>query len=367
MAVLPIDGQPDWGDVLNAYVSTLTSEANTTQTGLNNHASNNPADPHGDRTYAQSLVNPIVNGINQPNGFVQLNSSGTIPASLISGTGSETGGMYSGVFDAVATYGAVANNGADQAVSIQSALNAAATAGGGLVWLGPGTFSLKSYLVIPNYTWLMMSEATVLSRIPGNTNAKYLISNVQFGTSNTPSTNIRITGGKLDSVGANNMTSSCTPIFIIQSSKTRIENVYINNVFNSPAIEINGCLNTTIQDCYFDGNGSNSFLNTSSVPAVRVNSSASGTTPSGLSNTFYNGSNTVNCRLMSSNTMFTNFTYGTYGALIGSDLTSSYHSDHIFTIGCSTEYTSGLGNAIYANGQWTYSVSSANLFYESAP
>jgi polygalacturonase len=369
--VLPTDGQTGWGDVLNADITALQAEANTTATGLTNHASNSPADPHGDRAYAQSLVNPIVNGVNQANGFVQLNSSGLIPAGLISGgAGSnETGGMYNAVFDAVATFGAVANNGSDQSSAIQSALNAAGSAGGGLVWLGPGTYSLANYLVMPSYTWLLMSEGTILSRIPGSPNPKYIISNVQFGTANTPSTNIKITGGQLNAVGNNAMTSSCTPIFVIQSSKTLIEDVYFYNVFSNPAIEINGCSNALIENCSFDGTGSNNIFGSgSSTPAVRINVSTSGNTPSGLGSFVYSNATCYNVRVINSNTVPTSYGYGCYGALIGSDKTSSsYHSDHVFCMGSSTSYSDNLGTGFYSNSQWTYSVNSGNLFFESNP
>lgn len=370
MPNLPIDGQTGWGDVLNAYLNALNAQATSTQTNLTSHAANSPADPHGDRSYAQSLVNPIINGVNLPNGFVQLNSSGLIPPSLISGSGGGggvTGGMYNGVFDCVATYGAVANTGSDQSSAIQSALNAASSAGGGIVWLGPGTFSMSNYIVIPSNTHFMMSEGTVLQRISGSPNSKYLITNVQFGTSNTPSTDIRITGGKLDAVGSG-LTSNCTPIFLIQSNKNFIENVYINNVFSNPAIEINGCVNTLINACYFDGVGTNNVFGPyGSTPAVRINVSASATTPSGLSGIFYNNTVTNNCRLTNSSTIATIYSFGCYGALIGSDFSNSHHSDHIFTIGCATEYTSMLGNAIFSNSQWSNSTSAANQLFESAP
>jgi hypothetical protein len=362
MPALPIDGSTGWGDTLNNYLNALSAEANLTQSNLNGHAANTPADPHGDRSFAQSLVNPIINGVNLPNGFVQLNSSGLIPSSLITGGGSSiTGGMYSGVFDAVATYGAIANNGADQSVAIQNALNAAGTAGGGLVWIGPGVFSMANYVVMPNNTWLMMSEGTTLSRIPGSPNTKYLITNVQFGTSNTPSTNLRITGGRLDAVGASGMTSQCTPVFIIQSFKTKVEQAYINNVFSLPAIEVNGCTNFLIDACLFDGPG-NTFFLPPSVPAVRVNVSASGNTPSGLGGPVYNNATCLDVRITNSTSVATGNFYGNYGALIGSDLTSSHHSAHIFALGCATEYASQLGTAFYSNGQWSGTVNTGNLF-----
>jgi polygalacturonase len=366
MPALPIDGQTNWGDPLNAFIASLQAEANSTQGNLNNHSANTPSDPHGDRAYAQSIVNPIINGVNLPNGFVQLNSQGLIPSSLISGGGGNnvTGGAYNSIFDAVATFGAVPNNGSDQSVRIQNALNAAGSAGGGQVWIGPGVFSMANYVVIPNNTWLMMSEGTILSRIPGSPNARYLITNVQFGTSNTPSSDIRITGGSLDAVGAGGMTSQCTPIFLIQSVKNRIQDVYINNVFNAgPAIEINGCTDTIIDSCRFDGTGTNNiFFGGSTFPAVRINSSNSGTTPNGLANTFYNNTISTNTRLTNSTTLTTSFSSGCYGALIASDLTSSFHAKNVFIYGNATLYSSSLGNAVESNGQWSGTVNANNLF-----
>jgi len=364
MPSLPIDGQTNWGDPLNAYIAALQNEANSTQANLNTHASNTPADPHGDRAYAQGLVNPIINGVNLPNGFVQLNSQGLIPSSLISGGGGNnvTGGMYSGIFDAVATFGAVPNNGADQSAHIQNALNAAGSAGGGVVWVGPGVFSMANYVVMPSNTWLMMSEGTTLQRIPGSPNAKYLISNVQFGTSNTPSSDVRITGGTLDAVGSS-MTSQCTPIFLIQSSKNRIQDVFINNVYSNPAIEINGCTNTIIDSCFFDGTGSNNiFSGGSTAPAVRINVSAASTTPSGLANTFYNNTVSTNTRVMNCNTQSTGFSFGCYGALVGDDFSNSNHSKNIFVTGCSTMYASSLGSGVVSNGQFSGLVNANNLF-----
>jgi len=367
MPSLPIDGQTGWGDILNAYLNALSTEANTTQSNLANHSANTPADPHGDRSYAQSLVNPIINGVNLANGFVQLNSQGLIPSNLISGGGGNnvTGGAYNGIYDAVATFGAIPNNGSDQSVPIQNALNAAASnPSGGIVWVGPGVFSMANYLVMPNNTHLMMSEGTILQRISGSPNAPYMITNVRFGTSNTPASGIRISGGKIDAVGSG-LSSSCTPIFLIQSSKNNIDNVYVNNVFNSPAIEINGCTNTIIQNCLFDGTGTNTFFTFSSVPAVRVNVSSSSTTPSGLANTFYNNTVTYDCRLINSATIATNFTNGCYGALIGDDFSNSHHSQNILVMGCATAYASALlssGQAIYSNGQFSGLVNTGNLF-----
>lgn len=279
---LPVDGQLNWGDPLNAYILAVQSVANTAQTNLNSHAANSPADPHGDRAYAQSLVTPITSGTNQANGYVKLNSSGRIPASLITGSGGP-GGMYTAVFDAVATYGMTAGS-SDCSTQLQAALDAAQTAGGGIVWVGPGNFSLANYVVIHSNTWLLLSEGTTLTRISSGVAPSHLISNVKFSTSNTPASNVRISGGKIDAIGSG-LTSACTPIFVIQSTYTNIYSVNINVPNGNPAIELNGCSRAYVTECYITAPGSAAQFN---PPAIRLNVSDTGTTPSGFPAGIYN-------------------------------------------------------------------------------
>ena len=79
----PAVGDTAWGTSLNNYLeNTLGAEANQTATSLSLHQANSPADPHGDRAYALSLMNPILSGANGPNGFLQLTVSGAIPSSF---------------------------------------------------------------------------------------------------------------------------------------------------------------------------------------------------------------------------------------------------------------------------------------------
>lgn len=106
--VLPVDGQTAWGDLLNAALNQSDNDALQAQTNLSNHAANSPADPHGDRSYAQSLVNPITSGVNQANGYLKLNSSGKVPLNLMTGSGASP--LYTAIFDAVANYGMVAGS-----------------------------------------------------------------------------------------------------------------------------------------------------------------------------------------------------------------------------------------------------------------
>ncbi|HET7637731.1 MAG TPA: hypothetical protein VFK47_03230, partial [Ktedonobacteraceae bacterium] len=233
---LPVDGQLNWGDELNAAIIQADNDALAAQTLINNHAQNSPADPHGDRAFAQSLVTPLTSGTNQANGFVKLNGSGFIPSNLING------GFFTNVYDVVSTFGAL-NNGSATAVQIQNALNAAASAGGGIVWIPDGVYGIDIPLIMGNGTWLMMSAGATLRRVSGASIPSWMITN--FAQSNlnlvTPNTGpFIVSGGNIDAVGSS-LTGSCIPIMFIQSTKTTIRDLTINAVANNPAIEINGC------------------------------------------------------------------------------------------------------------------------------
>lgn len=83
MTTPPNAGDTNWAPPLNDYLeNTIQAEANQTATSLSLHQANSPDDPHGDRAYALSLMNPILSGANGPNGFLQLTSGGAIPASF---------------------------------------------------------------------------------------------------------------------------------------------------------------------------------------------------------------------------------------------------------------------------------------------
>lgn len=353
---LPVDGQTNWGDELNAAVLQSDSDALAAQTNISNHAANSPADPHGDRAYTNTQISTITSGVNLANGFVKLNSSGVIPSNLITALGGP-GGMYNGIFDAITTYGMVAGT-SDSSVACQNACNAAGTAGGGIVWIGPGTFSFSNYVVIPSGVWVLMSEGTTINRIAGSTTPKYLFTNIKFGTNNSPSTNIKITGGKLNAVGSG-LTSQCTPIFIIQSNRTVIDDVFIFGVYNNVGIEINGCTDVSITKCIFDGANKATFSNFS-TPAIRLNISNTTTTPTGLLAGLYNQSvcNTVSISGCVINNALPGDS-GPYGTLVGSDLTVNGQATHnnITVTGCQMPYSpSTLNNlsSILTNNVWNF-------------
>lgn len=355
---LPVDGQLNWGDPLNAAVTQVDTDALNAQSTINNHAANMPSDPHGDRAFAQTLFAPITSGTNQPNGYVKLDGTGHIPANLISGT--SAGGMYTGIFDAVGLFG-MSTAAADCSANLQNALNAANSAGGGIVYVGPGTYNLANYVVIGNNTWLLLSEGTILQRVQGATNPPYIISNVQFGTSNTPSTSFKISGGKLDAVGVQGLSSACTPVFAIQATKIEIRDIWINNVFNNPGIELNGCSVARVDFVHFAGTGSNSTQPT--LPAIRINSSESGTTAAGLANSLYNGSICQTIKITDCDIApISGTTFGSYGYFCGTDTTPTHHSKDIIITACSTRYASNNVTPINSALWIGFSVDNCSFF-----
>lgn len=343
---LPSSGQLNWDIPLNAAITTVDTDALSAQTNIANHSSNVPADPHGDRAYANSLVAPLTTGTNLPNGYVKLDGTGHIPANLISGT--SAGGLYTKVFDAVGLYG-MHSDGADTSSNLQNALNAANSAGGGIVYVGPGVFSLGNYVVIGSNTWLLLSEGTILQRIQGVSNPPYIISNVQFGTSNTPSTNFKISGGKLDAIGTQGLGSACTPIFAIQATKIEIRDISINNVFNNPAIELNGCNTVRIDFCHFTGAGSN--FTVPSAPCIRINSSETSSTPTGLLNSLYNGATCQIVKITDCEMLNNGGTNGPWASFANSDISVTHKSSDIAVTAVSTKFNSVNNNPIVV-AQW---------------
>src|SRR5215469_281905 len=353
--VLPVDGQTAWGDEVNAALNQADNDALAAQTSIANHAANSPADPHGDRAYTNTQISTITSGVNQPNGYVKLNNSGRIIASQITGSGGP-GGMYTGIFDAIATYGMTAG-GSDSSGACQAACNAASSAGGGIVWIGPGTFSFSNFVFIPTNVWILMSEGTVINRIAGGTTPKYMFTNVKFDGTTSPSQNVKITGGKIDSVGSG-LTSQCTPIFIIQSGRTHIENTRVIVPYNNVAIELNGCTNASVANNFFGGTNKVTFSNFN-TPAVRINISNTGTTPTGLLNTLYNQSTCNNIQIIGNSVDNPVGQSGPYGSLVASDLVSTnqisnqqFHNNITITGNQMTYNASTTGNTIISNGTW---------------
>lgn len=305
-------------------------------------------------------MSPFTTGLNTPNGLVKLNSGGTVPPALIN-TSSAIGGMYNVVVDAVDMFNVTPNNGVDQSAALQNAFNYVGNAGGGIVYIGPGTFSLANPVYLSSYTWLQMSPHTVLQRMPGSPNPPYILSNIQFNSSGTPGTNIRITGGLIDARGTYNLTTPCTMIELFQGTNHWIDTVYFYSpASNSHAIELNGVAGIQLSNLVFDG------VETSSAPqnsAVLINSSVSATSPTGLSSGLYNGSNCYGVTLINCNVIPTlNSNYSAYGCLLGSEIANSNLITAYDLTVSSSSFTALASNPpIYSgNAVWTQCMFTGN-------
>lgn len=285
MTGLPVDGETNWGDVLNNYITnTVYAAALTAQTTINNHAGNIPADPHGDRAYAQGLIGPLTSGVNSPNGLVQLNGSGKIPIGLL------PAGLISNIYDVVLDGGAVGNGTTDDSAVCQQVLNAAAAAGGGVVSFPAGyNFALANYLYVGSNTTVYIGGT--VSRTQGATTPSYLFTNCQFGTSNAPGTNnlLFCGGGVLDTYGSGHLTSACEAIFLMSPLQCRVRDISFNAGANAPAIELDAGYNCVIDSCFFNV----AYGSSGSIPAIRINSSQTATSPTGLASQYYTNKSCV--------------------------------------------------------------------------
>jgi hypothetical protein len=327
---LPVTGQSNWGVPLNDYITNaVLAVANQALTGINTHTT--AIDPHGDRAYAASLVTPITTGVNLPNGYVQLNSSGVIPSALLPAASS-----LSNYYDAKRDFGATGNGSTDDSASLQNALNACAAAGGGEVWVGDGTYALGTQLVIGSGTWLHLSPGAIIKRIipVAGSAPSIMLANVSFvgGTSVPAAGNILVSGGKWDAVGSG-LTSNCTPIMLVQAQFSAVIQTYFNGIAGQPLIELNGSSYITVRDCVFSG----AALTASGgiIPSVRLNSTSTSTTPSGMLNSVYNNTACTNVMVVACSQVNSGSQPST-NRLLGADLYASKQHSTVIVTGCAT-------------------------------
>lgn len=254
---LPTDGQLNWGDPLNAEITADETNISTNATAIANHKNNIPADPHGDRAYANSLVSPITTGVNQPGGYVVLGSNGKLPLSII-----PSGAGLTGWVDAVATY--LTTEEANGTLPADSAINAAIqslSATGGICYIGPGTFNLSQPLVMYANIWLLCAPGATFNRIvtsqaPAAMVQNYLATSAPSGGQVPNGGNIHITGGTWNVVCPSPYASSTGSAFIFANNQTGnvsgviLEDMFITAVPNghSPAVRLFGISNVDISN-----------------------------------------------------------------------------------------------------------------------
>lgn len=241
---LPQTGDENWGDPLNSYITgTVLATADQAQSQITTHQSD--ADPHGDRAYAQALVNPLTSNINKANGLVRLDANARIPTSAV-----PTGGGRTSTYDVVADYQAPTDGVTNASPAIQEALNDCANAGGGEVWIGTGRYALGETLYIGPNTWLHLSPAAQMLRIAGSngTAPAYMAATYSGSSPTTSSYNVMIQGGAW---AFSSMTTAGTPFVIAGGSFIEIVQVQIQMLPGSPAILLAGCNNVEVRDTEF--------------------------------------------------------------------------------------------------------------------
>lgn len=183
-------GELNWGPPLNQELAADEAQIAANTISITNHENNSPADPHGDRAYCDNQVDQITTGTNEPNGFVKLGPDGKIPLGLI-----PVGAGLTNWIDVVPDYNVPINGLSDASVSINAALYQTHLNGGGIIYVGNGTFGLANPLIIYPNTWLLCSPGAIFTRINLITPPFAMIQN--FATGVLPGgSNIIISGGQ---------------------------------------------------------------------------------------------------------------------------------------------------------------------------
>lgn len=333
MASPPALGSTNWGTPLDTYMASILTEATT---ALNNISTHEVAvDPHGDRAYALALINPVLTGTNAANGYVKLNASGLIPNDLL-----PSAGGLSDVYDVSSSvYGAVGNGITDDTVAIQAALNAAATAGGGEVWVPNGTWPISSTLVIGNNTWLHLSPgATFIRKINPTSGLLPSVMFANFSTTTALSSitgNVLISGGVFDATAGNTQGAGCVVVQLANATFCAVEQVEFVMPQDNTAVQFFGMNSAVVRDVLFSG--FTPTLSPASITSfgVQLAEASSAELPSGLNVSMYSG---TNCSQITLQNCVVNapvggyasgsgLTYGGYGYLVGSNApTSGYHT-----------------------------------------
>ena len=330
---LPNVGDSAWGVPLNDYItSVVLAQANTAEANIQSHEV--AADPHGDRAYALSLVQPLTTGVNGPNGFLQLSNIGKIPTGVL-----PPGGGRTSAFDVVKDYGAP-TNGTAAATDIQNALNDAGTAGGGEVWVGDGNFGIDSTLYVPSNVWLHLSPGAVMTRIVNSGSGQapvYMAANFNGNVSSSGSGNILIDGGSwvFDGPGAAGI-----PMAFVGGTGIVVRGASVRTLQGSPAVLFAGCARSSATGLSYATATPVSARTAyaSAPPAVRIETAASAVI-AGLNSAMYTGAACT--AIWVTGSAITGATasdgsglYTAFGGLAGTTaaVASSFHTD-IFVTG----------------------------------
>jgi parallel beta-helix repeat protein len=150
----------------------------------------------------------------------------------------------------VKQYGAIGNGVEDDAPAIQSALDAAYSAGGGEVYVPSGAYPIKSSLLIYSNTRLHLAHDATIIR------ADALGNMIRPGIGNVDKydgvQNVEIVGGTWDGNGSQ-YPSPFSAISFGHGRGIRIRNTAVLDIYQNHAVEINACQDVEILNTKFSG------------------------------------------------------------------------------------------------------------------
>ncbi|MFD9789836.1 right-handed parallel beta-helix repeat-containing protein [Streptomyces sp. NPDC059070] len=227
---------------------------------------------------------------------------------------------------------------------IQAALDAAKSAGGGQVVVGPGTWTIGAYLRIGTGTRLTLTPATTFRRT-GDT--QFMLMNGVWGDTNGGSGyngpgNIVIEGGVWDVAGPEpgNDDKGWMGISIWHATDVIIRDLRVVNVSNWHAVEFGAVRNGRIENCRFSGWTGTANRVSWGTEAIQLDSARAGGTVVGAADGTACSDIVIRDNYCGSGTTVGTVTYGAFPTLVGS---------HSFDARSAHERVEIVGNTVHGS------------------
>lgn len=181
--------------------------------------------------------------------------------------------------------GAVGDGVADDRAAIQAQLDAAHTAGGGIVFIPPGKiYGVSTFLVVYDHTTIWAYGATLKSTANSGLLRNFL--STETFTGYTGHSHIRVFGGTWDGnaadAGVGTVTSETDILNFVHCSDITVRDAVIQNCSTAHALEFNSCDGGRALNCQFLGFKDNSVGSTRQFSeAVQIDMSKSGSSSIG--------------------------------------------------------------------------------------
>jgi hypothetical protein len=253
--------------------------------------------------------------------------------------------------------GATGNGVADDRAVIQAQLDAAHTAGGGIVFLPPGkTYGVSTFLVVYDNTVIWAYGATIKAIGNAGLLRNFLSSETFSGYAGH--SHITVLGGTWDGNASDGSTGTVTGetdvLNFVHCSDVTVRDATIKNVSSAHALEFNSCDGGSAINCSFYGYRDNSGTSARQFSeAVQIDIAVSGSSSIGSFDGTPSKNITVRgCRFGPSERL------GNFGRAVGSHtLAAGTTFDNIKVIDCTVE--GALQDGIYAYG-WRRSLIRGN-------